>query len=555
MNHSLFSRKSFWALSLGVLTTTFVSCQKEQTDLSNSELTQAQQKDFNVFPSGLESPALYGIAANYDKNADGVLNTAPRVLVNGGILGHGNSNYFAPYVNAQGNLMVDGWQLLTQMGYAASISGNRLFAQRTGRTNGAISMSFTAGSNIAVIGGSNVTMPSPAVQGANGRIVVPARFLAGQAGAAARGNNPANIDYDADTQSLQIYDYEFCDQGIYFYGSQAGNTDAIGCQKFVPGQANRFFDPNKPTIIYTHGWQPNGVINRTREDFTFIADPASGSVVNVHNKWINDGWNVAIYHWVQLADDKAPSATYPRPYDEECKIYDANNRKVGMRWKKTDGTYVTSSVFNQSVHQLYAGELRKLFGVLNGSVELRLMGNSLGGNLTMATCYELNRTGNRLPARVTLIDPYWTPVTNADATLPFRGVTNTSYDVGAEAGRILRSNNRGVEYIRTSILGVDGANSYLAEVSCFTHFGVDYTWNPAEKHTAPVKQYLWSRSFAAPTLTNVNALGGANANVPTSRILEMANTSGFGRRHWNHVQGRGTRTPSDDRFEQRNGVW
>lgn len=53
------------------------------------------------------------------------------------------------------------------------------------------------------------------------------------------------------------------DYGIYWYGK--GNVS----EKFVPGQANKYFNPSKPIIIYVHEWQKDSQPNNKRESFNF----------------------------------------------------------------------------------------------------------------------------------------------------------------------------------------------------------------------------------------------------------------------------------------------
>ena len=76
--------------------------------------------------------------------------------------------------------------------------------------------------------------------------------------------------------------------GLYWFGKDSAN------QKFVAGEANPYFDPAKPTLIFAHGWQP--FISNALPNFDFDGvDTAAG--------WIDAGWNVGIFVWNQFSDE------------------------------------------------------------------------------------------------------------------------------------------------------------------------------------------------------------------------------------------------------------
>lgn len=496
------------------------------------------------------TPTPTNIFAENQESALSGSSLAPRVLINGKIVGYGDSTYLLPYFVGE-NLMGDAAFLCQKLHYDLAydaLSQKWTATCKPQNFAGKKTLIFEKDKKEMMAEGNSYTMPMAAVE-QNGKLVLPLRFLLQMSGCSI-------IDWDKDTHSLQSYFYEELDYGIYFYGKQTGNADATGCQKYVTGQENVFFDPSKPTIIYTHGWQLDGVKSKGREDFCL----QNGDIdVQTQNFWIDLGWNVGIFHWVQLADDGG----VPPPREPEAKIYDTQNKLSQMRWKRANGTFVTATslVPSKTVRELYADEYQSIFGSNYTGGEIRLVGNSLGGNLTMAMLGELlQRNTTKYPQRVTLIDPYWSSnLTSQQVNFPYN-FKNAS-EMATDAAQKLRSNhNTAIEYFRTSLAGLAGTNASLIAVTAFSHFGTDYSWNTITKHTAPVRQYFWSIAFAPPveiyrpnafTVFTTTGNVAASAATPHARILELMCND----KYWNHIEGRNTISPEDDKFEIRNGLY
>jgi hypothetical protein len=530
------------ALTLGLGSLALVGCQKEEVaekpqlvQESAAERTARIEADNKLLAEALKGGLEMNVGTPEKGASSQMGNLDTRVLINGSIVGFGVSGYNQPYVSTAGNLMAHIPELLRRYEYNVSVSGNTLTATRSsGNTFGAQTITLTNGSTTANFRAANGVNTSTILPQApvitNGVFFAPARILAILAGAAI-------AEWDADTKSLQTHYYEVNDFGIYFYGTQQ-NTNAIdqvaGNQKYIAGEPNAFFDPNKPTIIYAHGWQKGGVSGRGREGFLFNLD---NQFQNVQNYWRNAGWNVGIFHWVQTADDDWGLM----PVDTEKKIYDVNNPNR-MRWKKSDGNFSTRGNPTLNVTQLYRQEYQRIIGVLSTTAELRLIGNSLGANLTMAMLREVNINGNRLPARVTLSDPYWDPSLDGSdgITLP-AGLANTKA-VGANAAQ--RLNNAGValEYFRTSIAGQQGYNAGVANIAAYVNFVPGYTSDPAAKHTQPHKQYMWNLAFNPPAT-------GPSPRTSNTTVRNMMATQLF----WDHTGGTATATPADDVYTVRSG--
>ncbi|TCN59535.1 hypothetical protein D0809_06425 [Flavobacterium circumlabens] len=521
------------AFVLGLIFVSLTSCENEvgptlaaqpvqsKQQTSNADLLHAKMIEEAV-KGGLES-VNNSITVN-PKTARPVatnfLNT--RVLINGSIVGYGVTGYQQSYISPGGNFMTPVAELLRRFEYTVSFSNNILTAiRKADNTFGAQRIDLTVGStNVSYITssgqGANLLLPETAIN-SDGAVFAPARLIALLAGA-------ATAEFDADTTTLQTYYYEVNDFGIYFYGIQQNSSnDAVGCQKYIPGEPNPFFVATRKTLIYAHGYQPGSISGFKREGFLF--NQAESGNQNVQNYWKlnseSENWNVGIFHWIQLADDNGLP-----PLTEEKKIYDANSSGIGMRWRKSNNTFSTRGNSSLSVLQLYRQEYQKITAVVSNATELRLIGNSLGGNLTMAMLREVAINGARLPNRVTLMDPYWNPglVKSGSFNLPTNFVTpNSSPDtryVGKDAA--VRLNNAGIaiEYFVSSAAGQDGYNRGVAFIAQYTNLLPFYTNDIAAKHTQPTRVYMWSKGLGFPAV-------GPHPNKDNLSVRQNMNTDNY----------------------------
>lgn len=536
-------KKKLLNLLVGSCTLFILSCEKEvleETKPQTQQSQQAPQKEIEAankiriaqdnarlevaLKGGLEKP-------NGSSNLRAIAATiAPRVLVNGAILGHNKSNDVKPFLSSSNNLLVDVSSLLERLDYAVVPYDGYLIATRNANnTFGSKSIHIVLNSGQMYFydrDGNNyrsVTLPET-TKLQNGRYVAPARILARLAG--------ASLDqWDAESLSLQLYYYEELDLGIYFYGKQYGisaSDSIVGCQKYIQGEPNLFFDPSKPTLIYVHGWQPNKVNERYRESYEL----KFGSMIqNVQNYWIDKGWNVAIFNWIQIADDD-----WLMPIETEKKIYDAYNWPYGMRWKKSDGSFSAKPKPSLSVREMFSAEYLKIIQALAPNAEIRMLGASLGGNLTMAMLRDIAKYSFKTPARVTLGDPYWDGSLDHwwdGINLP-DGLSNTKA-FGEDAAKRLNTKGVAIEYIRNSLGGIPAYNRGIANIAAFTEFYPDYTSDLTQKHTLPPFQYLWSMGLP-------NILNGNSPQISNADVRKMMSTQSY----WELSQGKTSVTPADD---------
>lgn len=340
------------------------------------------------------------------------------------------------------------------------------------------------------------------------------------------------IDVLPETNTYQIYDYNHLDVGIYFYGK--GNN----CQK-LGDKANPYFDPTKPTVIYAHGLQTGGVAAHRREDFHFKYDSTD---VYTHEKWLEDGWNVGVFYWLQLADETMI-------WRAEMKINNCTT-SVKMPWKNARNEYLSVDMPEKTVADLYADEYEKAFSKNYSGKEIRLVGNSFGGQLTMQMALRLHeRNIKPMPARLALLDPAWLSKGVQFYSKPhgFWWTGNVSI---FSARKMIKKYDIAIEYYRSSILTKTMTAKRMARLVAFQHMKLFYTSSVVNKHTFIVDNYFWSYSFPPPIEihkkkeTKEPGLSAATSNERVKKMMRR-------RRHWKHVEGRYTTTPEDDKFKRR----
>jgi uncharacterized protein YjdB len=335
------------------------------------------------------------------------------------------------------------------------------------------------------------------------------------------------------------------DYGIYWFG--AGNTS----QKYVPGVANPYYNPAKPTVIYAHGWQNGSTARMFRESFNYYKNDATYGVdINMADAWINQGWNIGIFYWNQFADEGEVK-------DAEAKIWTASGPQ-GMRWRKCDGSYSTAGTTGQSVAELFYNEYVAALAS-NTSGNIRVAGHSLGSQLAtrLTQLVSDNITAGRiaaklLPKRVALLDPFFSK-------------DGKSYLGGAWVGEKVRAfvgglSAKGVafEHYKSSGItdvGVGDKNAALEYLTAFER--VQPGWIPwydlGGKHVAAYNWYFWSfGTNLLPEYQNGTATGNAAASAKTSdaRIREMMTIAGQGY-EWQQDSGSATQNPADDKFTKR----
>lgn len=228
------------------------------------------------------------------------------------------------------------------------------------------------------------------------------------------------------TKKALPYDPDQLDIGIYWYSkSSKKHPKGIGCKAYQEGKAIAgFYDPNKPVLIFVHGWQLGYVGTGDKQSVRRIHFLYDAAKRNVADRWIKDGWNVGIFHWTQLADDDYHSVA---PFNTQAKIWTPNyvgspvlgkRQSIQMRYRVKHGFSYTNMP-KKSIGQVFYDEYKKALQKwkYSGDESIRLLGHSLGSQVILSLAdqaYKDPKLPKRLhPKRIILGDPYWSPATPA----------------------------------------------------------------------------------------------------------------------------------------------
>ncbi|NJM07490.1 VWA domain-containing protein [Candidatus Gracilibacteria bacterium] len=362
------------------------------------------------------------------------------------------------------------------------------------------------------------------------------------------------------------------DYGIYWYSYNDTSQKAYSDGRAIPG----FYDPSKPTIIFTHGWERNRVsdgrlagtnLSEGRTNFAWrLYD------TNVAEFWLDQGWNVGLFQWTQLANDRAsPGLTFfPSPYFAQSKIWTPDG-PAGMRWAKcSKDEYEDRPEFTPgvSVARLFYEAYQDALAQYSGS-EIRLAGNSLGAQLVIAMAQiaytEDQLPSSRRPQRIALLDPYWGPTRGFDYSFMPGG--KRPGEISREYVQALKQQGVVFEWVKSSAVNEynwGDTNEPLIDTISRTDYKLDLPedssiWN---YHKAGWVLYFWSKDFPAPdectqsstpdegcTPTGRTAYASSNTIERASEIMDPdgdLETSDGGR--WEQVTGRTTGTAEDDTF-------
>lgn len=349
----------------------------------------------------------------------------------------------------------------------------------------------------------------------------------------------------SDAHAAVPFDCRTLDFGIYWYGLSNAS------QKAVPGVYNPYFNAAKPTVIYVHGWQKDGVINRKRETFNYAEnDPTYGVNVNMADAWINAGWNIGIFYWNQFADE-------PEVKNAETKIWTGTGPQA-MRWRQCDGTYTTTGSPTVSAAQLFYNAITANMANFSGP-HLRIVGHSLGSQMAHRTSIMLSdnvvagRINSRLqPTRVALMDPFWSK-------------DGKTYLAGRWTGEVAREQintlkTRGVIFERYKSSNINDFFIGDSNIPLTTMIGQTELipqWIPntdqSARHVAAPNMYFRSFAYTAPPECFDLSTGGyscsgtaASAKTTDVRIKEMMNSTYV----WYQNAGAATEVPSDNMFQR-----
>lgn len=160
-------------------------------------------------------------------------------------------------------------------------------------------------------------------------------------------------------------------------------------------------DPNRNTLIITHGLSSDSTISRQRfgdeEGFSDLAEI-----------WLSRGWNVGIFRWSQLADHGVERFMLSESNLYVPKYYTTMEYKHVLR---ATGELIFSDVTtDESVTDMFVRHYAAHFAAFppssSSNHEIRLGGHSLGGQLILLTANAINKNPAILakPQRVFVLD-------------------------------------------------------------------------------------------------------------------------------------------------------
>lgn len=308
-------------------------------------------------------------------------------------------------------------------------------------------------------------------------------------------------------------------------------------------------------------------------------------VISVIRGWIDQGWNVGIFHWTQLADDDGTvyePAGLPLPFNAQIKIWNASYPGVGMRWRRCqpDGTVAFETRPEQQPQQpvkdlFYAAYVQALSQY--SGPEIRIAGTSLGAQLTVALAQMTYEGTTALsaglqPKRLALIDPYWSP---PDPLLSHNGQPYYSFMPGGKVpGELIRDyvqalKQRNVIFEWSTTSGANAFNRgdvntplqpLISNTSVELAYFDDGTPLPLDfgrRHGDSYRYYFRSQELAPPDECTWNsgqdvgggvcyrtgrvALSAATSNERTRAIMDAGG-------RWEQVTGWNTPSLADDTF-------
>ncbi|GAA5440027.1 hypothetical protein ACFQDE_05275 [Deinococcus caeni] len=344
------------------------------------------------------------------------------------------------------------------------------------------------------------------------------------------------------------------DTGVYWYArGESGSPGGVGCRARADGAAiSGYYDPTRPVMLFVHGWQDGNTKAGVRDNFYF-----SDGKLNVADAWINAGWNVALFHWTQLADDEG---TVSVPYHSQAKIWTAGysyrdtlgrTQNIGMRYRTPTGAYSVTGAPTVSAGQLFYNAYRSALSqwTYSGAEGVRVMGHSLGAQMALAMTEkayaDAGLSAAKRPRRVILADPFWSPASAAYGhSYAFLSPDANPAARSTRIAQALKSSGVAVEWIKSSrLLDLGGDNNLnMAKSVSRTEVFPDYVFdlNPASglarKHGVAPRWYLWSRSFAA---------NGAVSAANTQSVAVTRMNSGV---RYDQSGGKSSATPGDDTF-------
>jgi len=233
-------------------------------------------------------------------------------------------------------------------------------------------------------------------------------------------------------------------------------------------------------LVMIHGWQPefnlrpthvtpdtwDGVVTDSVGKATCdgAADGGSDCLPTSHDAqaWYEKGWNVVFFDWKEYAfNPKSISTTeLVGVKTPESRLYEPvkggeNGKNVVELFSDLLHEYLTMIGFPESPLVTRVGTEDRPCG---DDCELRIAGNSLGGQFSMLLANEIVKKGKykKMLTRIALLDPYWSGEKQkgkADVTPEWAQFSNSAWAREIEKKLIADSHvNAVIEFYKTSVV-------------------------------------------------------------------------------------------------------
>jgi len=350
------------------------------------------------------------------------------------------------------------------------------------------------------------------------------------------------------------------DFGLYWFGKNGL------CEKYYPEYNNIFYDNEKPTMFYIHGWQNNSVSTKDyygRKNFQYEQFNWKEEDFQewTNNSWIENGWNTGIIYWNQFADDEDL-------YSAEEKIW--NLTAENAKYKTVENGQVVDKTWNRlyryNKEEFLVTSITELLSIpvidiikSNHSGNIRMVGHSLGNQLAVSLSHRVAQEGYKI-TRLALLDPAWTSFDKDylpyDVYGKWTGERTRNYIF-----ELLDQNNLdSVEVYHTTALNtwtvVTDSNDSLMERVCNVDLAPWYYGSSEieKKHIVAASHYFLSMSSLPPVECTISwwqrsttGLFAPSASTSDERIRDMM----LSNYKWVQVEGRYTYSASDDWFERK----
>ena len=238
------------------------------------------------------------------------------------------------------------------------------------------------------------------------------------------------------------------DYGIYWYDAEG---ETMLSREDMP---EAFYDPEKPTVIYSHGWKSDlSAEEFSTQQSTITATSWQSGSVDYAAELKKAGYNVGFFDWHLYAKDLGSLQDEIWTVATSFDMTDTSNH--ALAFKKLNG-------------RTFAGEFaREIAAVMKNAVneELHFVGHSFGAQMVIAAAYtlaEMQAQGiisnpNCVPDRISLADPYLPPnALKGDMDIIGKALNTTTHGMDADVLEYLK--NKG------AFIDIYGANVFIYEL-------------------------------------------------------------------------------------------